>query len=273
MADDETPKKPARTRKPAAKKPASATASAAASSSSEKPAGPRARAAAKKPATAEKPAATPARAVAKKPAAKRPAAKEAAVAKVAPTRARAGAKTPDAETKPTRARAAAKQPAGEPAAPPANAEVAEVAKPARTRAAAKKPAKPATPPPAPVRARARPARLVGPVTVRAQARYVRSSARKARLVCNHIRGKSVPEARALLGFAPRGVAADWAKLLDSAVANAEHNHELIGDELRVTQVYADEGPTLKRFRTRAMGRATPIHKRTSHLTIMLGTKE
>ena len=62
-------------------------------------------------------------------------------------------------------------------------------------------------------------------------------------------------------------------VLDSAIANAEHNHELVGDELHVTGVYADEGPTLKRFRPRAMGRATPIHKRTSHLTIMLGPKE
>jgi ribosomal protein L22 len=107
------------------------------------------------------------------------------------------------------------------------------------------------------------------VVVYASARYVRSSARKARLVCDHIRGKSVPEARAILAFAPRGVARDWAKLLDSAVANAEHNFELIGDELRVKEAYADEGPTLKRFRPRAMGRATPIHKKTSHLTITL----
>jgi ribosomal protein L22 len=105
--------------------------------------------------------------------------------------------------------------------------------------------------------------------VRAQARYVRTSARKARLVCDHIRGKSVTEARAILAFAPRAVARDWAKLLDSAVANAEHNHELVGDELRIHEVHADEGPTLKRFRPRAMGRATPIRKRTSHLSIAL----
>jgi ribosomal protein L22 len=105
--------------------------------------------------------------------------------------------------------------------------------------------------------------------VRAQARYVRTSARKARLVCDHIRGKSVIEARAILAFAPRAVARDWAKLLDSAVANAEHNHELVGDELRIHEVHADEGPTLKRFRPRAMGRATPIRKRTSHLSIAL----
>jgi ribosomal protein L22 len=107
------------------------------------------------------------------------------------------------------------------------------------------------------------------VLVYATARYVRSSARKARLVCNHIRGKSVPEARAILAFAPRAVAKDWAKLLNSAVANAEHNFELIGDELRIKEAYADEGPTLKRFRPRAMGRATPILKRTSHLSITL----
>ncbi len=109
--------------------------------------------------------------------------------------------------------------------------------------------------------------------VRAQARYVRSSARKARLVCDHIRGKSVEEARAILAFTPRAVAEDWSKLLESAVANAEHNHELDGDDLVITAVHADEGPTLKRFRPRAMGRATPIRKRTSHLTILLAPKE
>jgi ribosomal protein L22 len=109
--------------------------------------------------------------------------------------------------------------------------------------------------------------------VRAQARYVRTSARKARLVCDHIRGKSVDEARAILAYTPRAVARDWAKLLESAVANAEHNHELVGDDLRVLAAFADEGPTLKRFRPRAMGRATRIRKRTSHLTITLTPKE
>jgi ribosomal protein L22 len=111
------------------------------------------------------------------------------------------------------------------------------------------------------------------VLVRAQAKYVRTSARKARLVCDHIRGKSVQEARAILAHTPRAVARDWSKLLESAVANAEHNHELIGDELRIAAVTADEGPTLKRFRPRAMGRATKILKRTSHLTIQLTPKE
>jgi ribosomal protein L22 len=105
--------------------------------------------------------------------------------------------------------------------------------------------------------------------VRAHARYVRTSARKARMVCGHIRGKSVSEARAILAFTPREVARDWSKLLESAVANAENNHELLEDDLIVREAYADEGPTIKRFRPRAMGRATPIRKRTSHLTITL----
>lgn len=112
----------------------------------------------------------------------------------------------------------------------------------------------------------------GPV-VQAKARYVRTSARKARLVCDHIRGKSVDEATAILAHTPRAVAEDWEKLLKSAVANAEHNHELLGDDLKIHAVFADEGPTLKRFRPRAMGRATPIRKRTSHLTIQLTPKE
>jgi ribosomal protein L22 len=113
----------------------------------------------------------------------------------------------------------------------------------------------------------------GMVVVRANAKYVRTSARKARLVCDHIRGKSVEEAFAILAHTPRHVAEDWRKLLQSAVANAEHNHELLGDDLRIASVKADEGPTLKRFRPRAMGRATKIRKRTSHLTITLTPKD
>jgi large subunit ribosomal protein L22 len=111
------------------------------------------------------------------------------------------------------------------------------------------------------------------VLVRAQAKYVRTSARKARLVCDHIRGKDVTEARAILAYTPRGAAKPWLKLLESAIANAEHNHELVGDDLRIAAVHADEGPTLKRYRPRAMGRATRIRKRTSHLTITLTPKE
>jgi ribosomal protein L22 len=133
------------------------------------------------------------------------------------------------------------------------------------------PSKPA----APAARKKRPAHDYGdnPPMVRAHAKYVRTSARKARLVCDHIRGKSVEEARAILAHASRDVARDWSKLLESAVANAEHNHELIGDDLRIAAVKADEGPTLKRFRPRAMGRATKIRKRTSHLSITLTPKD
>jgi ribosomal protein L22 len=143
-------------------------------------------------------------------------------------------------------------------------------KPRRTRRKAE-PEKPAAPAAKPRRA----VRDYGdtPPMVRAHAKYVRTSARKARLVCDHIRGKSVEEARAILAHANRDVARDWSKLLESAVANAEHNHELIGDELRIAAVKADEGPTLKRFRPRAMGRATKIRKRTSHLSITLTPKD
>jgi ribosomal protein L22 len=125
---------------------------------------------------------------------------------------------------------------------------------------------------APKRRRERPEPELG-VQVRAHAKYVRTSARKARLVCDHIRGKDVEEARAILAFTPRAAAKAWIKLLESAVANAEHNHELIGEDLRIAAVHADEGPTLKRYRPRAMGRATRIRKRTSHLTITLTPKE
>jgi ribosomal protein L22 len=136
------------------------------------------------------------------------------------------------------------------------------------------PAQPATPTrAAPSRRRARrDPNLPAPV-VRAQAKYVRSSARKARLVCDHIRGKSVEDARAILALTPRAIARDWSKLLESAVANAEHNHELVGEDLYVKAVHADEGPTIKRFRPRAMGRATRIRKRTSHLTILLTPRD
>jgi large subunit ribosomal protein L22 len=113
----------------------------------------------------------------------------------------------------------------------------------------------------------------GRVAVRAQAKYVRCAPRKARLVVDHIRGKSVDDARAILATTPRAAARDVLKLLDSAIANAENNHELVADELKVGKVFVDEGPTLKRFQPRAQGRATRIRKRTSHMTILLTTKE
>jgi large subunit ribosomal protein L22 len=111
------------------------------------------------------------------------------------------------------------------------------------------------------------------VSVRAQAKYVRCAPRKARLVIEHIRGKSVEDARAILLTTPRAASRDVLKLLDSCVANAENNHELSADELRVDKAYVDEGPTLKRYRPRALGRATRIRKRTSHMTIYLTNRE
>jgi large subunit ribosomal protein L22 len=105
--------------------------------------------------------------------------------------------------------------------------------------------------------------------VRAQAKWVRTSARKARLVLDHIRGRSVPEARTILAFTSRAAATDIEKVLRSAVANAEANHGLDGDELVVEAAYADEGPTLKRWRPRARGRVNRIKKRTCHVTVVL----
>jgi ribosomal protein L22 len=131
--------------------------------------------------------------------------------------------------------------------------------PARRRRAAPKPETPKAPAARPV--------------VTARAKYVRSSSRKARLVIDHVRGKPIPEAQALLRHSPRGVARDLERLLKSAVANAENNHDLVGEDLYVKEIYADEGPTLKRYRARAQGRAFRIRKRTSHLTVALTPKE
>jgi len=228
-------------------------------------------AAAKKPA-AKKPAAAKTTAAAKaddaeaKPAAKKPAAKKPAAAKTT-----AAAKADDAEAKP-----AAKKPAAKTTAA-AKAEAADAEAPAK----ADKPAKTETAVKTPDKsldraARRREARSRGgneKLTIRAQAKYVRSSARKARLVCDHIREQPVDKARAILTHSPRAVARDWSKLLESAVANAEHNHALDAEDLKIVAVFADEGPTLKRFQPRAQGRAFRIRKRTAHLTILLGSKE
>ena len=104
---------------------------------------------------------------------------------------------------------------------------------------------------------------------RAVAKYVRSSAFKAREVLDLVRGKSYPEAREILTFSERRISDTIAKCLDSAVANAEHNDDLDGDELFIAACYADEGPTLKRWRPRARGRATRIRKRTCHITMVV----
>jgi len=106
-------------------------------------------------------------------------------------------------------------------------------------------------------------------TVRAQAKWVRMSARKGRVVAEHIRGRSVPEARAVLAFTQRAAAREIEKVLSSAVANAEANNGLVGDDLVVYTVVVDEGPTLKRWKARARGRVARIKKRTCHVTVTL----
>ena len=109
--------------------------------------------------------------------------------------------------------------------------------------------------------------------VKAVAKWVRMSPRKARLVIEHIRGRSVPEARTVLAFTQRAAAREIEKVLSSAVANAEANHDLDGDELVVAAAYVDEGPAMKRWRPRARGRAARIRKPTCHITVKLATVE
>jgi ribosomal protein L22 len=143
----------------------------------------------------------------------------------------------------------------------------KTSKKAETKAPAKAKAKAASKAKA-VEKKVAPELIAAPV-VRASARYVRIAPRKARLVADQIRGLHIDKARALLQFSPRGAAQDIHKLLDSAAANAENNHDLIADEMRISSITVDEGPTLKRYRPRAQGRATPIHKRTSHIAVAL----
>ena len=175
---------------------------------------------------------------AKKPAAKKAEAKKSTGKK---------AKAPKAESKKPAKKAGAKK-AGE--------------KKASKAADRKEPAKKETP-------KAKPA----PIVVRASSRYVRVAPRKARLVADQVRGLQIDRARALLRFSPRSAAQDIGKLIESAAANAENNHDLVADEMRVAEITVDEGPTLRRFRPRALGRATPINKRTSHIAVALSPEE
>lgn len=208
--------------------------------------------------------------------AKKPAAKKKAAAKKTAKKKPAAAKAEADEAQAEEAGDAPAEAVAEAATdePAAEAEDKPKRKPAAKKAAAKK----AAAKPAAAAEESQPAEKAKPSngdrpTVRAHAKYVRTSARKARLVCDHIRGKDVDEARAILAHTQRAVARDWSKLLESAIANAEHNHELVGEDLKILSVTADEGPTLKRFQPRAMGRATKIRKRTSHLTITLTPKD
>ena len=111
--------------------------------------------------------------------------------------------------------------------------------------------------------------LQTPREVRAQAKYVRMSPRKARLVAEHIRGRSVPEARAVLAFTAKEAAGELEKVLHSAVSNAEANHGIAEDNLYISAAYVDGGPVMKRWRARARGRVARIKKRTCHITVTL----
>ena len=109
--------------------------------------------------------------------------------------------------------------------------------------------------------------------VTATAKYLRGSTRKARLVTQAIKGKPVEEAAALLRFMPQRAADDVARVLKSATANAENNHNLSAEDLVIVDAIANEGPTIKRYRPRAQGRAFPIHKPMTHITIVVADQE
>jgi len=188
---------------------------------------------AKKPA-AKKPAAV--KPAGKKPAAQKPAAQEPA------------AKTAAKETAPKKA--ATKKPAAKKE--PAKTEAKAETKPKAKAKATPKPKEPATRP-----------------VVNASARFVRVAPRKARLVADQVRGLPLEDALPLLRFSTRGAAQDIRKLLESAAANAETNHDLVADDLLIKDIHVDEGPTLRRYRPRALGRATRINKRTSHIAVAL----
>jgi len=189
------------------------------------------------------------------------------------------------DTEKQQKKAPAKKPARKPAAKKETATKAPAKKPAAKKPAAKKP--PAKKPAAkkPTAAEKKPAaKKAAPKTkadtkpkkeagerqvVNASARFVRLAPRKARLVADQVRGLPIDDAIALLRFSSRGAARDIRKLIESAAANAEANHDLVADDLMIKDIHVDEGPTLRRYRPRALGRATRINKRTSHIAVAL----
>jgi ribosomal protein L22 len=176
---------------------------------------------------------------------KKPARKPAAGKRTATkTAAASSAKKPPAK-KPAAKKPAAKTPAKKPAASKAKAPVKKAETTAKPKEAPQRP------------------------VVNASARFVRVAPRKARMVADQVRGLPIDDARALLRFNSRGAARDIIKLIDSAAANAEANHELVADDLLIKDIHVDEGPTLRRYRPRALGRATRINKRTSHIAVAL----
>jgi ribosomal protein L22 len=193
---------------------------------------------------------------AKNPAGKKkaaePAAKEAAAKKSAAKK--SAAKQPAGKKPAAKKPAAKKEAAKKPAAKKPTAKKSAAKKPAAKKTAAKKKAA--------FQTGERP-------VVRARASYVRIAPRKARLVADQVRGMPLEDALTTLRFSPRGAAQDIAKLINSAAANAENNHDLVADDLVLSDITVDEGPTLRRYRPRALGRATRINKRTSHIKVAL----
>jgi ribosomal protein L22 len=205
----------------------------------------------------KKPAKKPA---AKKPAAKKPAAKTKAAAKPKPKEtATKGKGAAEATSKTADSKASEKSTSKAPA-----------KKPAKKQPAAKKaPAKSQTKAQAKPKAKAKPEEPAERPIVNARARFVRVAPRKARLVADQVRGLPLEDALPLLRFSTRSAAQDIRKLLESAAANAETNHDLVADDLLIKDIHVDEGPTLRRYRPRALGRATRINKRTSHIAVAL----
>ena len=175
--------------------------------------------------------------------------------------------------KPATRKKAAKKPAAKAAAAKApakkqTAKKAEPKKPAARKTSAKKPAS-AKADEAKPKAKAAAKQPAERPLVKARASYVRVAPRKARLIADQVRGKPLEDALTTLRFSSRGAAQDILKLINSAAANAENNHDLVADDLMVADITVDEGPTLRRYRPRALGRATRINKRTSHINVAL----
>ena len=197
----------------------------------------------------------------------KPASTKKAANKEAAAKKPAAAKKTDAAAK----SAATKKPAAKKEAAPKTEAKAD-AKPASTKKAAKAAAKK---PAAKKAAEAKPKAKAAPKepaerpVVKAKASYVRIAPRKARLIADQVRGKPLEDALTTLRFSSRGAAQDILKLINSAAANAENNHDLVADDLLVSDIRVDEGPTLRRYRPRALGRATRINKRTSHIQVAL----
>ena len=169
----------------------------------------------------------------------------------------AAAKKTDAAAKSAATKKPAKKPAAKKDAAPKAAKAA-AKKPAAKKAAEAKP-----------KAKAAPKEPAERPVVKAKASYVRIAPRKARLIADQVRGKPLEDALTTLRFSSRGAAQDILKLINSAAANAENNHDLVADDLLVSDIRVDEGPTLRRYRPRALGRATRINKRTSHIQVAL----